>query len=177
MMKKIFAIMIGFAMVFAAGTAFAGNTNGTADYQVTLVDGCTVDTSGMTTDFGSFFLGDSDLVAASAGTVSISCAMGTNYAWGVDKGSNPPGTQWLRMHDGSGNYIQYRLFQGGFELGDIGMNAIDAVYTERWATYTGRNATGTGAPQTYNLNADVSINAATVAGTYTDTVTLTVVWP
>jgi spore coat protein U-like protein len=164
-------------MVLAAGTALAGNTSGTADYQVTLVDGCTVDTSAMTTDFGSYFLGDANLVAASAGTVSISCANGLNYAWGINKGVNAPGNQWLRLHDGTGNYIQYRLFEGGTELGDIGMNVIDGTYTEQWGTFTDRDATGTGAAQTYNLNADVQINAATVAGTYTDTVTLTVVWP
>lgn len=176
-MKKVLVIMIGLAMVFAAGTALAGNTNGTADYQVTLVDGCTVDTTGMTTDFGSYFLGDADLVAASAGTVSISCANGLNYAWGIDKGINAPGGQFLQLHDGIGNYIEYRLFQGGTQLGDVGMNGIDATYSEQYTTFTDRDAIGTGAAQTYNLNANVDINPATVAGTYTDTVTVTVVWP
>ncbi len=177
MTRKFFAIVIGLALVFSGGYALADSTSGTADYSVTLISGCTVDTSSTGTDFGTYFIGDPDLVSAAAGSVSITCANGLNYSWGVDKGINPPGTQWLRMHDGVGNYIQYRLFQGGVELGDIGMNAIDATYTERWATYTDRDATGTGAAQTYNLNADVEISGGTVAGTYTDTVTVTVVWP
>jgi len=177
MTKKLFAIVIGLALVFSGSYALAGNTSGTADYSVTLISGCTVDTSATGTNFGNYFIGDPDLVSAAAGAVSITCATGLNYAWGVNRGINPPGTQWLRMHDGVGNYIQYRLFQGGLELGDVGMNAIDAVYTENWTAFTDRNATGTGLPQTYNLNADVQISAGTVAGTYEDTVTVTVVWP
>ncbi|MEZ4526448.1 MAG: spore coat protein U domain-containing protein [Desulfobacterales bacterium] len=177
MTKKLFAIVIGLALVFSAGLALAGNTSGTADYSVTLISGCTVDTSAMGTDFGTYFIGDPDLVNAAAGSVTITCANGLNYAWGVNRGINPPGTQWLRMHDGVGNYIQYRLFQGGVELGDVGMTAIDPVYTQSWTGFTDRDATGTGLPQTYNLNANVEISAGTVAGTYTDTVTVTVVWP
>jgi spore coat protein U-like protein len=181
-MKKLFAILIGLMMVFTAGSAFAGTTSGTADYSVTLVDGCTIDTSAMSTDFGSFFIGDPDLVNQPAGSVTISCANLLVYTWGIDKGSNPPAPaqQWLRMHDGLGNYIRYRLYEGGTELGDVGLASVaGSLYVEEWtnATYAARTATGTGAAQTYNLTADVQITDGGVAGPYTDQVTVTIVWP
>jgi len=176
MTKKFFAILIGLTLIFSAGSSLAGSTNGTANYSVTLTDGCIIDTSAATTDFGSWFIGDPNLVNAAAGSVSITCANTLPYAWGVDKGSNPPGAQALRMHDGLGNYITYNLLQGGTNLGDVGMNAIDGTYTEQWAGPTARNAAGTGAAQVYNLNANVQISGGAVAGTYTDTVTVTVVW-
>ncbi len=178
MTKKLFAIMIGLAIVFAAGTTLAGNTSDTAVYSITIIDGCTVDTSGMTTDFGSYFLGDPNLVNVGAGSLSIACRSGLGYAWGIDKGVNPPGGEALRMHDGSGNYVTYNLEEGGTDVGDVGLNGMDGTYTEQWTTVAARNATGTGAPQIFNLNADVNIpGGGGTPGTYTDTVTVTVAWP
>ena len=178
MTKKLFAIMIGLAMVFVAGQALAGTANDTAVYSITIVDGCTIDTSGMTTDFGSHFLGGPNLVNANAGSLSISCRSGLNYAWGIDKGVNPPGGDALRMHDGLGNYVTYNLEEGGTDVGDVGLNAIDTTYGESWAAATDRDATGTGAPQTFNLNADVTIpGLGGTPGAYSDTVTVTVAWP
>jgi spore coat protein U-like protein len=184
-MKKVWAITIGLAMVLAAGTALAGNTSGTADYQVTLVDGCTVDTSGMTTDFGSYFLGDADLVNVLAGSVTITCANNQDYAWGIDKGLNAPGTNWLRMQQGaSTNYIRYRLTEGGSDLGDAGLGAEDfgtgtpTGHTDAWTgSFVYRSGVGNGSPQQYDLRADVNISEGGVAGTYTDTVLVTVYWP
>lgn len=177
MMKKFLAIAVGLTMIFSGGTALADTVNATADYSVTLTDGCTVDTSAMGTDFGSWFIGDPNLVNVAAGTVTITCATGTLYSWGIDEGLNPGGGQGPRLHDGLGNYITYDFYQGGTELGDVGLNAIDAAYAESYTTWLDRDATGTGAAQNYNLNADVNINAATVGGTYQDTITVTVAWP
>ena len=177
MTKKLFAILIGMSIVFGAGFAFAGNTSGTADYSVTLTDGCTIDTTATGTDFGCYFIGDPDLTSVAAGSVTITCRNGLAYSWGVDQGLNPAGAQGIRMDDGIGNYITYSLYEGGTHLGDVGMNAIDATYTEDYTTYTDRDATGTGSAQTYALTANVAVSGGTVAGTYSDTITVTVVWP
>jgi spore coat protein U-like protein len=184
-MKKLLAITIGLAMVLAAGTALADSTTGTANYQVTLVDGCTVDTSGMTTDFGTYFVGDADLVNISAGSVTITCSSGTEYAWGINKGQNAPVTNWLRMQQGATtNYIRYRLTENGSDLGDAGLGAYDfggtapaTGHSDLWTgSFAYRSGTGDGSPQQYDLRADVNIFGG-VAGTYEDEVTVTVYWP
>ena len=177
MTKKLLAIAIGLTMIFSAGTALADYTTGTADYSVTITAGCVVDTSAMGLDFGSYFVGDPNLVNTAAGTVTITCANLLPYAWGINEGINPGGGQGPRLHDGSGNYITYDFYEGGTPLGDVGLTAIDATYTESYTTWTDRDATGTGIAQNYPLTADVNINAATVAGTYQDTITVTVAWP
>lgn len=178
MTKKLLTVMIGLAMVFVAGQALAGTTSDSAVYSITIIDGCTVDTSGMTTDFGSYFLGDPNLVNVGAGSLSIACRNGLVYAWGIDKGLSPAAGEALRMDDGFGNYVTYNLEQGGTDVGDVGLTAIDGTYAEQWTAATARSATGTGAPQIFNLNADVNIpGGGGTPGTYSDTVTVTVAWP
>ncbi|MGE0084583.1 MAG: spore coat U domain-containing protein [Desulfococcaceae bacterium] len=178
MKRKLFAIVIGIALVFSAGAALAGITSDTADYSVTLVAGCMIDTTATGTDFGTYLIGSPNLVGTPAGSVTITCNTGINYTWGVNGGINfDAGAQKLRLNDGFAHYIDYRLFQNGTQFGDVGMTAIDSSYTQSWTALNALTATGNGAAQTYPLTADVDIAVGTVPGTYNDTVTVTVVWP
>ncbi len=177
MTRKLFAIVTGLALVFSAGYALAGITSDTADYSVTLVAGCMIDTSATGTDFGTYLIGSPNLVGTPAGSVTITCANTVPYTWGVNRGLNHGGAQQLRLYDGVANYINYKLFQGGTEFGDVGMTAIDGSYTQSWTALNALTAIGNGLAQTYPLTANVDIAVGTVAGTYTDTVTVTVVWP
>ncbi len=196
MTKRILAIVLALAMVFGAGSAMADMSSGTADYDVTLGDVCTVDTTAATTSFGFHPLMSPPLApvgsgSVSAGSVDVTCSPGVNYILGADGGLNAGATTYptftyaapttLAMVDGSGNFVGYYLHDGtGFILGDADLPGIDPLYSPFSLNPTGANGwggVGSGGVQTYGLFADVFIDdPALVAGTYTDTVTFTVVW-
>lgn len=173
-------MVIGLAMVLSAGTAFADMADDSGDYEVTLGNICTIDASGATTNFGIHPLGAADLMGVPAGSISVQCTTGLNYEVGAGGGSNyGMSGYWIgtpTMYDGGADYVAYVLLESGNPLGDGGLDAVDPTYSVTNPSFPGFAATGTGAPQVYTLTADVGISAPPTAGTYTDTMTFTVVW-
>jgi spore coat protein U-like protein len=174
MTKKILAIVLGLAVVFSSGPVFAGFTSGNADYQVSLLSGCMIDTSSTGTYFGAYAIGDPDLTGVGAGLVQINCAPGTNYWWGIDVGSHFAAT--MNMFNGT-DTVPYSLYESGAPIGNNGLQTMDPAFVVTNAD-TGRGPyVGTGLWQNYNMTADVSVSAGPTPGVYSDTVVVSVAWP
>lgn len=144
-MKKILA-MAAAALMAMAGTAMAA---GTGDLTVTaeVVGVCTM--TGGSLNFGNLDPTNPVAVSGNSTGVTVTCTNGTSYSLTGNNGINPSGTQ-KRLANGS-NYIPYSI-------------TIPA------------SGTGTGAPVGVTITGNIAAGAYTSspAGTYTDTVTLSV---
>lgn len=58
----------------------------TANYSLSLVDGCTIDSTAATTNFGTFPVDTAALTGISAGSIVVNCTTGTPYMVGMDDG-------------------------------------------------------------------------------------------
>ncbi len=149
-----------------AGTATANMT-----VQVTITAACTINAA--TLDFGSN--AGTSLVASNidaATTVSVTCTNGSPYSIGMDNGANATGAQ-RRMKTGT-NFLNYNLY-------------VDSARTNAWTTAASSTTcttanscalgTGNGSAQTVSIYGRVpSIGTAPPAGSYTDTVTMTITY-
>ena len=115
-------------------------------------------------DFGavSSLPGNRDQIS----TIQLRCPAGTPWRVGLDNGSNAAGNT-RRMAGPNGNYLRYELYR-------------DAQRTQRWggkaiATDNSIGA-GTNAMQSLTVHGRVPAQATPAAGSYSDTVTITLVF-
>lgn len=163
-MRKI-AFGIAAAAAVAATPALAGTATNTLPVEVNVINSCTISATPM--NFGSpTSIGTANIDRTS--TVSLVCTNGAAYDVAMDPGLNASGTQ-RRMSDGGGTpvYVPYAIYR-------------DTSYTAaaEWTSGTGNTVSGTaGASGLVSLTAYGRIPAtapSVVAGTYRDTVTVTV---
>jgi spore coat protein U-like protein len=178
-MKKFILATLGVALV---GTSLNANALGTATgaVPVTLVltSGCTLDTTSLNLDFGVLLI-TAPATTLPAGDITVACAPGVSYRVGVNAGLAATGTT-RNLVFGANPPVPYSLNIGAVQLGDAGLNGFNAnVYTETtapWATATAA-VTSTGTVDTIGpITAIITPPVGAVAGTYTDTVTVTVAW-
>ena len=134
-------------LALSAAQDNAATASGTLGVQITIASTCAI--TGNTLNFGAAVLSTATTAAGSA-TVQVNCTSGIPYAMAIGAGVNDlAGAK--RMKSGA-NLIPYVLtgFAGA--------------------------ATGTGANQNVTINGTATVPAATPAGTYTDTVALTVTY-
>lgn len=161
------AIVAAFGM---AGAASAATVTDTMGVQITITDGCSVDVASTANDldFGTYSLLDATIDASSSNVISVTCTSGATYDIGLDAGLNagsPGDTTTRRMNNGS-NYVAYDLFQA-------------ANGTTHWGDTVGSDTlhdTGSGTAQTYTVYGRVLAQTTPPAGTYNDTVTVTVTY-
>lgn len=158
-------IALGFAALAAttAAPALAGTATNNMPVSVNVLNSCTVSATPMA--FGSpTAIGGVDIDTTS--TVSLVCTNGANYDVALDRGLNASGTQ-RRMSNGAATpvFVNYGVFK-------------DAARTTDWGAGVGATQAGNaGASGLVSLTAygRIPASAASVgAGTYTDTVTVTV---
>ena len=152
-----------------SGAAQAATATAMLGVQVTITASCTIAAS--TLNFGSVS-GTALLlsVATATANVSVTCSSGTPYSIGMDNGLNASGSQ--RRLAGGGNFLAYGLFTDVTRLIAL-TGATDAVT----CTLVGSCLLGTGngsAQSSTVYGAIATIGTAPAAGTYTDTVTMTV---
>jgi len=143
---------------------------------LTMTGTCTLDSSGMT-GFGSWPQGTTDLTNVALGVITVNCTAGMNYGLGVNTGLNWNAGK-RRMANGS-NYVSYLLWAdagGTTEWGDTGLTAIESSYIETHPA-PAQFDTGIGSSQNFFIWGDALIQSVGIAGTYTDTIIMTVVWP
>jgi spore coat protein U-like protein len=144
-MKKLLAITAAAAVMAMAGTAMAADAD--LDVSATVLGVCTM--VGGSLDFGQ--LDPTNPIAHSANStgVTVTCTNGTAYTITSNNGANASGSQ-KRLASGS-NYIPYSI-------------TLPA------------STSGTGAAQTVTIAGAIAAGAYTTspAGTYTDTVVLSV---
>jgi spore coat protein U-like protein len=176
-MKKFILATLGVALVGASLNANAlGVAQAVVTPTLTITSGCVVDTNSLNVDFGLLAVGSAAAVV-SAGDISVSCAPGVVYKVGIDAGLHVVGaTRNLNL---GVNNVPYNFTVGNTPLGDVGLNVLDASYTETTAVLGGALAagpfTGNSLPQLVAVTATVTPGAAP-AGIYTDTVVVTVAW-
>ena len=162
------APLLGLLLIPAADAA---TSTATLTVQITITAACNINAS--TLDFGSN--AGTALLAGSltaSTTVSVTCTNGSPYSIGMNNGANASGTQ-RRMINGA-NFISYDLY-------------TDAGHVNAWttasnsATCTSANScalgTGNGSAQSTNIYGVVpSVAVAPAAGSYSDSVTMTVTY-
>lgn len=169
-------IMVVSTMVMSEGLAVAEMASGTAEYSITLVDSCSIDTTGASTDFGAHPVDSDPLADVPSGAVEVSCTTGISYRLGMDGGLNFMGSPTM-LDSVSGAFIYYDILASGIPLGDNGLSELDPAYPESNPSPC-INGVGISSPIIYDLTAEVGLNSvqASPAGNYTDVVTFTVAW-
>lgn len=142
-----------------------------------LVAFCTLNSTGVSGQFGTYPMGSSaSITNINLGSLAVTCPATIAYKIGIDKGLHLTGG--IRQMALTGHLIPYTLKygNGGAEWGDLGLHDIDSSYTETFATANAVSGTGTGVAQSFAVYGDANIQNATAAGTYTDTLIVTLVW-
>ncbi|MFT3790640.1 MAG: spore coat U domain-containing protein [Rudaea sp.] len=152
-----------------ASTTMAAAT-ATTSFNVTLTLDATCDTTTLAATalgFGEHTYLDT---ITSTSTVSIKCSTGTAFNIGLDAGANP-GTSGdittRRMKGGTGSdYVSYQLY-------------TDSGYGTAWGNNSSNGwvaKTGTGSAVTYTVYGKASPISTSPAGSYSDTVGVTVTY-
>lgn len=157
-----------------ASSAVAGTVTGQINSSLTLTSSCQVNGAGgaSNVNFGTVNFGTStslftqlgiQLLASGGGAVAILCSAGVTPSvtiqGGLHDGQSAGGSRALA--DGAGNFVPYDLYT------DAGLNNL--------LSNTGviPLATSTGAAQTFNVWGKAVGKAGLPAGTYTDTISVT----
>lgn len=149
-------------LTFTAGAAQAQTTiTDTFNVLITINAFCAI-TTPTNLNFGSNNLLNANVDQTSG--FNVQCTNTTPFNIGLNNGANFSGTR--RMADGSGNYVNYDLYQ-------------NTGRTTAWGTTIGTNtlaATGTGASVGYTVYGRVPTQTTPAPGNYSDTVTISVTY-
>lgn len=167
-----FTDSVNIILADTAGAQIGGPT--ALNFNLNLVGSCSIDTSGFGS-FGNYPLGNPVITNIALGSISVTCPTSIAYKIGFDKGQYLSGNT-RRMALDATHFIPYQLKYNAVEWGDAGLNAIATEYSETFPNASAVAGTGTGNPQTFNVSGDAAINEATTAGTYRDTVIVTLAW-
>ncbi|MET0182525.1 MAG: spore coat U domain-containing protein [Caulobacterales bacterium] len=149
------------SLLFAA-PVYAGTDDDTMDVTATVLATCDVIAQDLS--FGNY-----DPIAASnvdaATTVSLTCTNGTPYHLGISLGAGTGASMATRYMKQGANQLGYTLYQNG-------------ARTTLWGTATGDSlaGSGTGSAATINVYGRIPMQQAVPAGSYSDTITVTVTW-
>ncbi len=146
-MKKLLTITVTAAIIAMAGSAMAAT--GTLAVSATVANACSV--TGGTLSFGALNTLTAPLVNGTSSGVTVTCTKSDPYAVTVNKGVNFVGAQAYLKNAGNADTIPYSL-------------TVPAV------------SAGTGAAQTIAITGTIAAGTyfTASAGTYNDTVTITV---
>ena len=147
----------------------AGTITGNLSIQLTIAAGCQVSggaTSGNnfgTLNFGTWALLNQNVDAQQdiGAQVSLACSNGEPYSIALGDGQNYSSAR--RMANG-GNFVSYELYQ-------------DPSHSTRWGVGgQALGSTGNGSVRNHLVYGRVPVQAVQPAGTYTDTILVTVAW-
>lgn len=148
------------------GVAHAQAPTATIDVRAYVPPACAASTLDYgVLDFGSHGALNNQIHVTSsvgAGTIRVTCVEGLSYSIELDAGLNVDGSQRY-MRSPLGGKIRYQLFR-------------DSQFTIPWDIDTPLNQMGTGVVQQIPLYGRVPPQGTPSAGTYSDTVSVTVEW-
>ena len=172
-MKKLLPVFLcAIAMFFTTNSMAAGSLSGNLGVQLTTGNGCQVTggtQGGSTSDFGLINFGthpalNNTINAQSASTtaspIQLNCTLATAYTITLNSGANASGNQ--RRLALAGAYINYNLYS-------------DSANLVAWPV-AGVSGVGTGNAVDFTVYGQVPPQTTPAAGTYTDTVTVTITW-
>jgi spore coat protein U-like protein len=164
--------MIGLLWLCGGVAAQAGNATGTLTVSITITASCTISATA-TLGFGSVAgasLATTD--ATGSTTFSVTCTSGAPFAIGMGNGANVSGSQ-RRMAASGPVYLNYGLYQSAGTTMPWTGAASSTTCTTAGNCVLG---TGTGSAVNYTVYGDVPSGQTPAAATYTDTVTMTVMY-
>lgn len=154
-------IVVGVLCAISASRPAQGSSfTATTTFQVTATVPATCTVSANTLSFGSYS-GASNLDGST--TITVTCTNGTSYEVALDAGANGTTAANRKMANG-GSTLNYSLYS------DSGRSSVWG-FTQGGDTVTGA---GTGTAQTLTVYGRVPASQTPPAGTYTDTVGVTV---
>ncbi len=169
-MKRLFTIVLCTLMVLVAGMAWSAQQ--TAQMQITAQVPQAVTVSVTNLDFGNLSF-SSNTPAQS--TITVTASNGVNYSIGIDGGQHVGGGRHLQ--DSGTNQVLYELFMDSSYANTWGDDCAGGTYTMGGLATCMTGLTGTGSAQSHTVYGLITTLAPTQpAGSYTDTVTVTVVY-
>ena len=151
-------------LVCLASPAAAGTVTDTFDVTLTIQAGCEVSAPN-NLNFGTVTFLDTALTGTV--TFSVRCTSGTNGTISLNGGIGSSGTVATRTMESGANSINYSLYTSG-------------TYTTIWGDGSSGTSTvahnGTGSTTTLTIYGQVPGPSTPVAGTYSDTITITVAY-
>ncbi|NMG35433.1 fimbrial major subunit CsuA/B family protein [Azoarcus sp. TTM-91] len=156
---KCRCFLIGLALLLPAGAAFGATATATFSVTATVLANCIVSASPLA--FGNY----SSLQLDATTTVTVTCTSGTTYNVGLDAGIGSGATVTTRRMSGVGT-LNYTLYS-------------DSARTTVFGNTVGTNtvaATGTGSAQPLTVYGRIPGGQYPAAGSYTDTITVTVTY-
>jgi spore coat protein U-like protein len=158
--KSGFSLCTAAMLLLAAPAADAATATGSFNVQVTIQETCTVTSStGTTLDFGTQTLLNAAVDAST--DIEVQCTSGTDYDVSLDNGQNAS----RRMKLGT-DFVDYELYTDGARSSVWPTSAATAPYSY----------TGNGAAQTITVYGRIPVQTTPPAGTYLDTVAITVTY-
>jgi spore coat protein U-like protein len=157
------AIAVAGLAVQPIEVAHAGTSTANMDVKITIQNACDVSTVAPTTlDFGT----QGPLTAAvdNTSTITVTCTDGADYNVGLGGGGS--GDTGARVMTNGTDNISYQLYS-------------DSSHSNKWGDAIGTDtvaSTGTGTTQTFTVYGEVPAQTTPPAGTYTDTVAVTVTY-
>lgn len=154
--------LLAVAIIAQPGFAFAASTKTTSfTVSATVLASCSVSATNLS--FGNYTPSSGSNLDATS-TVSVTCTNGQTYTIALDGGSVAGDVTARTMSDGSAHTLGYSLYS-------------DAGHTTAWGDGTGGTSTvagtGSGAQQDATVYGRIAASQYSAAGTYTDTVTVT----
>ncbi len=157
------AALVAAGLSVSTAQATAGTVTATMPVTITIQNACDVSSVAPTTmDFGT--QGPLTSAVNQTSTISVTCTSGAAYNIGLDGGSSG-NINGRTMVNGS-NSVAYQLYS-------------DANHTTVWGNTIGTDtvaSTGTGSSQAFTVYGRVPAQATPPAGTYNDTVNVTVTY-
>ncbi len=164
-LKKLLTGLLAASLVTISVTGTAATDTATLNISATAVTGCTFDTNSYNINFGNY---DGSSIASTSVNIGFTCATaGVGYTIEANNGNNfDAGNGDRRVTDGAGHYLAYDL-------------AKDSGFTQPLGTIAdGTEISGTSGSA--GVSNSITIYAGmpdsqpiAAAGSYTDTVTLT----
>jgi spore coat protein U-like protein len=159
--NRILCATLAAAMLASSAPVTAATATGSLVVTATVLASCTV--VGSTIAFGNYSSAQVD----QTGTIAVVCTNGTSYSVGLDAGAGTGATTSVRKLTGSlGGTLNYALYR-------------DSGRTSNWGSAIGTDTqagTGTGLVQNLTVYGRIDSAQTPLAGTYTDTVTITLTY-
>ena len=158
--KLAFAALLFLPVLDVANATSATSTFGV---QLTVASACVINSA------GAINFSNQGVLVANAdttSTVQVQCTNTTPYNIGLDAGSGSGASVNVRKLTSGSNTINYTLY-------------CDSAHQIVWGNTVGTNTvagTGNGDPQSYTVYARVPAQTTPAAGTYNDTITVTVTY-
>ena len=152
------------ALCIGATSSLAATATGSFNSQLIITAECKVQ-SASNMNFGTD--GVLDAIIDTTSALGVQCTNGQTYTISLNGGNGSSGTTTTRTMELAAELVNYTMWK-------------DAGRSQNWGDTGGEiqtGLTGNGALQNYTVYGRVPVQSTPTAGTYTDTVTVTVTYP